>query len=381
MSTPVQQDELSPDDPKFYAPPRWRNGEIDAQRNAGRPEYADHTDWTSRDEDSSSVNSYGEVYVDVDGRRERSDAIEYRRVRLTALASAVGVLAWIAFCVSLGLSRLDSTESAQAQNVPPPSNSKVSLNERLQAANTELLSASRQIIMPTVVASDASGAMNAALPLAIKITNYTTDTMVTLTGLVSGTTLSAGADVGEGQWRVAVEDLPNARVIPPRDYVGPMTVVAELRRGDEEAIVRTPVRLTWNSPVSDANDSTEPSVLFSNAVDELPAPKEEVSREVAEHESGVATRQPKRVKTHKHATKSRSLAMKRHHKSLSSARAEIQAQLDARPSSLPSTPFNFFASPNFAFERKQFWSSDFQTNADTTRGRCDRSFDCGREQR
>ena len=26
MSTPIQGAELSPDDPKFYAPPRWRSG-------------------------------------------------------------------------------------------------------------------------------------------------------------------------------------------------------------------------------------------------------------------------------------------------------------------------------------------------------------------
>jgi hypothetical protein len=30
MSTPIQGAELSPDDPKFYAPPRWRSGAVAA---------------------------------------------------------------------------------------------------------------------------------------------------------------------------------------------------------------------------------------------------------------------------------------------------------------------------------------------------------------
>jgi hypothetical protein len=30
MSTPIQSAELSPDDPKFYAPPRWRSGTVAA---------------------------------------------------------------------------------------------------------------------------------------------------------------------------------------------------------------------------------------------------------------------------------------------------------------------------------------------------------------
>ena len=30
MSTPIQHGELSPEDPKFYAPPRWRSGAITA---------------------------------------------------------------------------------------------------------------------------------------------------------------------------------------------------------------------------------------------------------------------------------------------------------------------------------------------------------------
>jgi hypothetical protein len=42
MSTPIRQGELSPEDPKFYAPPKWRSGEVTAaptQHSLSAPEH------------------------------------------------------------------------------------------------------------------------------------------------------------------------------------------------------------------------------------------------------------------------------------------------------------------------------------------------------
>ena len=38
MSTPIRQVEVSPEDPKFYAPPRWRRGEVEAPSIPAFPE-------------------------------------------------------------------------------------------------------------------------------------------------------------------------------------------------------------------------------------------------------------------------------------------------------------------------------------------------------
>jgi hypothetical protein len=35
MSTPIKGGELSPEDPKFYAPPRWRSGAVAAPQDHG----------------------------------------------------------------------------------------------------------------------------------------------------------------------------------------------------------------------------------------------------------------------------------------------------------------------------------------------------------
>jgi hypothetical protein len=376
MSTPVQQDELSPGDPRYYAPPQWRTGEKTVQF----PGSAGSTDWTSRDSDNFA-DAFARAREHSDGHHEHPGEAKYSRVRVTALFCAVGVIAWTAFCVAIGLSRIDTPAFAQLQNVAlsleEPNDP---LNERLQAANDALNKVSRQIFAPQLVVADASGLVNAALPLAIKVTNYTPDTTVNLSGLASGTVLSAGTDAGEGHWRVAIDDLPNARVIPPSDYVGPMTVVAELRHGDDQAIVRAPVRLTWSAPVSDAADAVEtvePSAPTSlpDALDDVSAPTEVLSEQPLAQQTVSSVTQPRRVKTRKHVSRSHRATVRHHHKLPPSQQTAQQAAVDVHSANMP---FNLFASPNFAFERKQFWNGDFRSNADSNRGRCERGSDCGR---
>ena len=89
MSTPIQQDELSPDDPIFYAPPKWRTGE----RRGQVPESAGSADWTASDDGLSFAEAFTKS-------RRHSGRIEHSRVRITALACAVAVIAWTAFCVT-----------------------------------------------------------------------------------------------------------------------------------------------------------------------------------------------------------------------------------------------------------------------------------------
>lgn len=365
MSTPIQQDELSPDDPIFYAPPKWRTGE----RRGQVPESAGSAGWTASDDGLSFAEAFTKS-------RRHSGRIEHSRVRITALACAVAVIAWTAFCVTVGLSRIDTPAFAQWRSVPPSAGgSDDSLNERLQAADVALNKVSRQIFPPTLAVADASGFVNSALPLAIKVTNYTPDTTVNLSGLARGTMLSAGFGAGDGQWRVPIDDLPNAHVIPPSDYVGPMTVVAELRRGDDQAVVRAPVHLTWNSPPSDAirTETASASSPISDALDDLPMPKEVLEQTPARETVSEST-QSRRAKIRKHASKGQSV--RRHHRSPRSMQVEQQPSVEIRTAS---GPFNLFASPNFAFERRPFWNNDFQTSVDTNRGRCERGYDCGRD--
>ena len=118
---------------------------------------------------------------------------------------------------------------------------------------------------PTLAVEDGSGEVNELLPLGVKVSNYTPGATVNLSGLLKGTEMSTGAVSGAGEWRIAVDDLPNALVIPPRDYLGPMNIVAELRGGNGQAIVRSPVRFLWTQPTPDHGNAARLQAPPANA--------------------------------------------------------------------------------------------------------------------
>jgi hypothetical protein len=102
--------------------------------------------------------------------------------------------------------------------------------------------------------ADSTGTADEALPLFVKVTNFVPNTEIILTGLAAGTTLTSGTSLDARGWRINISDLPNARVVPPQGYSGPMTLFAELRDVEGRPLSRAPVHLTWNAAeVASAN--------------------------------------------------------------------------------------------------------------------------------
>ncbi|HMF24246.1 MAG TPA: hypothetical protein VKG24_19295 [Pseudolabrys sp.] len=358
MSTPIRQAELSPDDPKFYAPPKWRNGEINApplQPFLRAPVFPSPpaVDGIAPQDEVSMDDAELEAL-------ERSHQLEYTRVRVTAIATAVGVVAWTAFCIAIGLERLDKVSFSQPRSEPVlASDSESSLNERLQAANIALQREWRPVIAPTLVVAESSGVVNAPLPLAIKVTNYTADTTINLSGLVPGTMLSSGTRGEEGQWRIAVDDLPQTHVIPPPEYVGPMTIVAELRSGDDQAIVRTPLKLSWQPAAAETtglNEPAPPAPLPS--VVENPPPKQALFeqflawRNESSSAPGASSAPPRRHKV-----------AKKHRHKISPPALELQANAEPRWQPRQGT---LTLSPSASLPRDQWplWMGDRRTTTD-----------------
>src|SRR5215475_1890896 len=309
MSTPIRQVEVSPEDPKFYAPPRWRRGEVVAPsiqpslRSTEFPVPQPYPDWTSHG---------GEVLADERGRsmyEPVADALPKvlkhlarhgnGNMRVTALAIAAGVVLWTAVCVVLALGRLDVINFEQLRNglpsakraatsaVAAPQSINVALAETTKevvtptpAKESVTLTLAEEVATPTLAVADAIGESNAALPLAIKVTNAAPGTMITLSGLAAGTKLSSGVVAGEGQWRIALDDqssiadgLQSTFVTPPPDFVGPMTIIAELRSGTNQAIARAPVRLTWRPSAIDLGETVKPTpCALSVQTDDSAAP-------------------------------------------------------------------------------------------------------------
>ena len=311
--------------------------------------------------------------------RVDGDGHEYHGVRITAIVSAVAVVVWTAICVLLALARLDTSNLSFSRNSLAFAGE--NLGERFLAASAALHKATRHVLAPTLAASETTGVVNAELPLAIKVTNYTPGTSINLSGLVEGATLSSGALVDDGQWRIAIDDLPITRVIPPPEFVGPMTLVVELRNDDDHVIVHIPLRLTWRRDVSETNAAIEgPDALASAAapvVEEAPEPA--LLEEPTEKSLTVAPQQPvppARGSVSK-SDKNQRLAKKRRHKTSGS---EFDPQTNADPQADLPVPFigDFFANAGTTRERKRAWSNDIPDVIDRSWDRCREPFDCRR---
>jgi hypothetical protein len=388
MSTPIQGGELSPEDPKFYAPPRWRNGTVAAppiQPSLGESEVPSHVavDLTSSQyEMRLDDEPMADAFLQPSDDPQKQDQ---SGMRTKALAIAAGVVVWTAFCVLVGLGRLDSGSFIQFGNGTSSANSpeiQVSHPPRLaslelpQMGNDVSESASSPVLTPTFSVADAIGEMNAALPLAIKVTNYEPGTTINLGGLVAGTTLSAGSAVGESQWRIPVDDLPNAQVIPPAGFTGSMTIMAELRTGDNEVLARTPLQLIWR-PTALKFSEPPSSPMESKAVELTPtasAPPEFSEDQTAKEplalawqkDSAVNQTSP-RIKPRKYVSRTaKERTRKRQH---SSPALVMETDTVSRWRVVPSSNYPTSAYSDARAERKPLWS-DVQALIDRSWDRC-----------
>jgi hypothetical protein len=240
MGTPVRRDALTPNDLQYYAPRKLRDGDppsIPPSPATDEPQSL-HTLGDSKSKDTAPLPD------DFHPSRENSDQVAHRtrlaghpRIKALAMVAGAAVVG-----VLIGIAVLDAI---QGQSEPSPAKvPDLPLATRLQTATSDLQKTSQPVVLPQLTLSDSIGDANVPLKLGVEVKNYTADATVDLSGLPAGTVLSTGSARGDGQWRIIVDDLPKTRVTPPRDYVGLMTLTAEVR-GNGQAIVRGPVRLTW----------------------------------------------------------------------------------------------------------------------------------------
>lgn len=245
MSIPDQPDALGPKDLQYYAPRKLRDGASDAPsiEPAARPDESHNPqaidDWTTFPV-APLPNAFRTSLEDLDKLNYERPA-GFFRVKTLAIVAGAGV---IGIAMGIGFLQIaqwrNSAVSAKDADVP--------LATRLQTATTDLQKVTKAGVAPTLSVSDESAEMNTALPLSIEVKNSIAGATIMLSGLPSGTVVNTGSAESNGQWRIAVEDLPKTRIVPPQDYVGLVAGVAELRTANGTPIVRSPVRLTWRQP-------------------------------------------------------------------------------------------------------------------------------------
>jgi len=241
MGTPIRDGTLTPKDLRYYAPRKLRDDDV-----SDWPSFQFSSDAT----EAQNTNVPGDPKPDalaplpdmfnpsasseIDGKIRPTRFARLKVLALVGGAAAVGLF--------IGITLLDAI---QGRDEAPPKAPEIPLAARLQSATTDLQKVSQPVVAPRLSASDASGDMNVPLPLGLEVKNYTAGAVVELSGLPAGAALSNGNAIGNGQWRIAVDDLPKTRVTPPPDYVGSLTLTARIAVGNGQAAVRSPVRLTW----------------------------------------------------------------------------------------------------------------------------------------
>jgi hypothetical protein len=86
-----------------------------------------------------------------------------------------------------------------------------------------------------------------AFPIGASLTGAAQGASLIVEGLAEGSVMTAGQSSGANTWRIPVSDLQNALVHPPKEYVGPMDIVLELRLADDTPVDRKPLRLEWTA--------------------------------------------------------------------------------------------------------------------------------------
>jgi hypothetical protein len=103
-------------------------------------------------------------------------------------------------------------------------------------------------LTPTLMVRDNSGSINQLLEFGVNVVNPTPGMNVIIKNMPPGTKLTAGTRLSPSEWDVPAQDIADAVITPPTDFIGEMNLSAELRGADGAALVTTFVRLTWTAP-------------------------------------------------------------------------------------------------------------------------------------
>jgi hypothetical protein len=118
---------------------------------------------------------------------------------------------------------------------------------------------------------DDRGNPNEILPVAIEIDGNRAGAGVVLSGLAPDTQLSAGSALGVSGWRLDADQLEGLQIRPPRDYVGVMNVMVDLRLPGDRLADSKGLRLEWVARPQIAPPTAATSAIVTSAAVPLAA--------------------------------------------------------------------------------------------------------------
>jgi hypothetical protein len=98
---------------------------------------------------------------------------------------------------------------------------------------------------PRLLLRDDRGETNEMLPVGIEVDGSRAGVAIVLSGLAPDSRLSAGSPLGVSGWRLDADQLEGLQIRPPRDYVGAMNVMVDLRLPGDRLADSKGLRLEW----------------------------------------------------------------------------------------------------------------------------------------
>lgn len=157
------------------------------------------------------------------------------------LAMAAGVAAVAALVFVVGFPLWQGPAEENALSAQPTTRS---LGSSLFPA---LFTAPQRKPTPTLVVRDSSGPANEPLSLGVNVNSPAPGATIIISGMPANATLTVGRRMSTSEWRVPAQEISDASIIPPADFVGVMNLTAELGGSDGVAPANGFVRLTWTS--------------------------------------------------------------------------------------------------------------------------------------
>jgi hypothetical protein len=256
--SPLIRNNIDPSNPLYYAPPRMRQPPLeprlerpDDEGQALVPSSAGSAPARQGGSPEDDPRRQARVFEEAISRAIQEQlepdqipspyAVNRRAGRLWGVVAKFALAAAAAAAIALVL----VTVVPMTRSPTRPGDDGPSLASRWQSLKASLFPAPLRKQASTLVVNDSSGGINETLQLGISVSAPSPGATVTLRGLPPGARLTAGKRIGVGEWRVPAQEIAAAAVIPPDDFSGQVTVAAELRGDDGEALVGSSVHLAW----------------------------------------------------------------------------------------------------------------------------------------
>jgi hypothetical protein len=100
---------------------------------------------------------------------------------------------------------------------------------------------------PRLVVANQVAGLNERIRLGVAAEPLRDGMSVVIVGLPAGSQITAGQPSGMLGWRLPVRELADVQIVPPRDFLGAVEVMVDLRLADEAVTDRRNVQLEWRA--------------------------------------------------------------------------------------------------------------------------------------